>query len=145
MNRSEYHSTATSVQQLPQMLSVICLHWSLAKNFMAALKLPKELIIQVVSICKNHQGWILHSGVAYYLCSIEQHRKALTASLRMPDHTNSAVSNLALFALFYLDHATCSNSFCHCKVHCMKLMIACDDLLYFPRVWVFIKYNKVLQ
>ena len=124
---------------------------------MAALELPKELIIEIISIGKHHQGWVLHGRFTNHPRCKKEHREALTATLRMPHHSSAPVARLAVIhaanpVLPYslagnvsVCHAAGTNGFLNGCVYGMKLMVARDDLVHRAGVRVLFKHNEVLK
>ena len=62
-------ATASSSRRLPTFGLDRCL----PEDFMAALELSEELIVQVVSICQENQSWVFHRRSSDDAAGVEEH------------------------------------------------------------------------
>ncbi len=138
--RREDHAAARHLQQFAQPLPALRLHRHLAQHFVAALELAEELVVQVVAVGQQHQCRILHRRMPHDARGVEQHGKALAATLRVPDHARAAVAGFAavhpaspvvpgLARRLIRSHAAGAHRFLDRCVHRMELMITGDDLV----------------
>ena len=107
---------------------------------MAALELAEELVVEIVAVGQHHQRRVLHRRMPHDARGVEEHREALAAALRVPDHARAAVARLAamhparpvgarLLRAAPLVHAAGAHRFLHRRVHRVELMVARDDLV----------------
>src|SRR5207253_2141345 len=110
----------------------------LPNDFMTALELAEELIVQVVSVSEENQSWIFHCWMFDDAACIEEHRQALARTLRVPDDTNAAISFFsALHFSSPIGSFSSANAVFCCRADClvdgcfdrMELMIASDQLM----------------
>ncbi len=97
VDRGKDHASRIHAQKLSKVGSVASLNRSLPKQILATRKGSKELIIEVVSVGQNHDGWILHRRVQNHSPSVERHRQALPGTLGVPNHSHSAVAGASCF------------------------------------------------
>ena len=95
------------------MLSAFHLLWCLAQKVLASCKLPIKLVVQIVSVCNDNNGWALQCFLQ--IVSIKHHGKRLAATLCMPKYATFAIGFGSVFCR--------SNSFFDCEI----LVIACQD------------------
>ena len=62
---------------------------------MAALELAEELVVEIVAVGQHDQRRVLHRRVPDDARGVEEHREALAAALRVPDHAGATVARLA--------------------------------------------------
>ena len=77
------------------MVAVGRLHRHLAQQIVAALELPEQLIIQIVTVGQHHQRRVLHRRLADYPRREKQHGETLAAALRVPHHARATVAGFA--------------------------------------------------
>ena len=81
------------------MLSALGVHRFLTKKVLTLGKLSEELIVQIISICKHHNGWAVQRFLQQM--SIENHRQGFSAALCMPEYTAFSVSFSSMLGRLY--------------------------------------------
>ena len=146
MDRREHHSAAGPIEQLPEVVAALRLHRHLAEDLSTALKLPVELIIEVVAIGEHDERRVLHRRVADDAGGVEKHRKALPAPLRVPHHPGAPIAQLSTARRpVGRSQATGSDRLANSRADGVKLVVAGDDLMKGPGVGVFVEDHKVLE
>ena len=156
MHGCEDHATGTDLKQLPQMFHGFCLHGLLPQDFTAALKLTKQLVVQVIPVRQHHQRGVLHRRMADHQTRIEQHRQALATSLSVPDHAATMIAGLAPThaarpeSAFVLRkhfrrtaHSARPNGFLHGCTNRMELMVSGKDLEHAVAVRIVFEHDEI--
>src|SRR5208283_1738179 len=103
------------------MLAAFRLLWGLTEQVLAGRKRAKELVVQVITIREDHQGWVGHRWVLDDLSCVESHRQTLATSLCMPNDTDTPVA---------LGRSSVERAF-DSFVYGMELVITADFFLSF--------------
>ncbi|WPL16087.1 hypothetical protein Thiowin_01024 [Thiorhodovibrio winogradskyi] len=70
---------------------------SLAQQVAAHHESGEQLIIQIIAVGDDHDGWIGHGRVAHQLADVEGHQQAFAGALGVPDHADAAVATAVAF------------------------------------------------
>jgi len=127
LDGGEDHAAAGDFEQLAEGLAVGSLHGRLAEEFLAALELAVELVVEVVADCEDNDGGVLHRGFADDAGGVEQHRKTFAGALGVPDNTGAAVAGFLAGA----------DGFGGGGFDCVELVVAGDDFEELVAVGVF--------
>ena len=158
LDRGEDHAAAGDGEQFAELVPTVGLHGRLAEDFVAALKLPKELIVEIVAVGEDDERRVLHHRVPHDACGVEEHRKTLPRTLRVPDDTGAAVALFAavhaagpVSALLFRDgtgqrgHAAGAHGFLDGGVDGVELVVAGNDLVQPVTLGVFLEDDEVLE
>ena len=157
MDRREDDSAAGTVQEFPEMLPALSLNGHLSQRLMTPLKLPEELVIQIIPVRQHDEGRILHRRMTGHPTGIKEHREALAASLRVPDDTGTAITqrpllhrsgpvgSLIILGSSLFGHATRTDRLLDGHIHGVELVIACDDLVDCPVIRILLVGHEMLQ
>src|SRR3989304_4524675 len=55
----------------------------------------EQLVVEVVAVREQDDGWVGHRRVQDHAARVERHGQALARALRMPHHTHAAVAGVA--------------------------------------------------
>ena len=158
LDRGEDHAAAGDGEQFAELVPTVGLHGGLAEDFVAALKLPKELIVEIVAVGEDDERRVLHHRVPHDACGVEEHREALPRTLGVPDDAGAAVALFATVhapgpvgALLFPDstgersHAARADGFLDGGVDGVELVVAGDDFVQPIALGVFLEDDKVLE
>ena len=110
LDRREHHPAGGDRQLLAQLGAALRLCWRLAEQVLAAREGAEELVVEVVAVCQDDDGRILHGRLARDRAGVEGHRQALARTLCVPDDADAAVAGRSagsappLVAPALLDH-----------------------------------------
>src|SRR5690606_19989435 len=156
LNSREDYAATRHGEKRAQSLPILCLNRCLTENLVTTLKLTEQLIIEIVAIRQHDERRVLHSRMSYDAGCVEQHREALPAALRVPDHTSSAIPGLSALHLARPEHAITvadkllshparTNRLRDCCIYGVKLVITGQDFVNVTRIGIFFERNEMLQ
>ena len=123
LDGGEHDATARPVaQQRAQLLPGGSLHRLLAQQVLRQAEHAEQLAVEVVAVCDDDDGRVLHQRVLHHARCKARHRDALAAALGVPDHAALAANALHAVGARRGDHLRDG------RPHRVELVVAGDLL-----------------
>ena len=103
----------SAIQQFLQMCAALSVNRLLPQEVLTLCKLPIQLVIQIVTVCDDHNGRTIQR-ILQTMC-IENHRQGFSAALRMPEHATLTIRFRR------------ASGRCHCLIDRKILMVSCQN------------------
>src|SRR5262245_62075712 len=81
---------STAAEQIAQMVTICRLNRRITEQVFAGGECSEKLVVKVVAVCDDNDGWVVHSGMLKQASGIKRHRQTLAAALRVPDDADTA-------------------------------------------------------
>ena len=139
VNGREDHPAGGAVQRLAQVLATGRLGRRLADQVRILREGAEQLVVQIVAVGDDQDGWVLQFQAAHQLPGIEDHQQALARALGMPDHPHPPIpaavvlhsaQSIGLRVLIdaRIDLGNGPHRGCHGELHRVELVIPGNDL-----------------
>ena len=95
LDRGEHDAAGGDRELCAQVGAVGGLYRVLPQQIPAAGEGAEQLVVEVVAVGEDDDGRVLHRRVQDDAAGVERHRQALAGALRVPDHADPAVAEVA--------------------------------------------------